>query len=237
MRGQVNETTKHEETRLAQDTDEASTRRRSEQNYPEDRFDAIPRSRRVGVHRLVPKPRHAWRYVVAGVLAFALLTTGGILWLQTSGSSTGSAISEQIRGEEEAPEPPQVVPELDPEATIAIINGTEVTNLATALDTIITENEWGQILFTGDADTSDVEISAVFYADPADEAVAAGLAAELGGISTYENVDYASYGSRLVVLLGSDYAGPGRDEAEQLTTEGGAEAAPESNAEDVEAAP
>lgn len=207
-----------------QETSEAHTRDESAPVQAGDRFDRVPRSGRVGAHRLVPRARHAWRYIVAGVLAFALLTTGGILWLQTSGSNTGSSIADQIRGEEPEPEEPEVTPEIDPEATVAIINGTEIPNLAAALDGIITKNEWGQILFISDADRSDVEISAVFYTEPEDEVAAAGLAAELGGISTYENEEYASLGSQLVVLLGSDYAGPGHDEAEKLTAEGGSEA-------------
>ena len=76
----------------------------------------------------------------------------------------------------------------------------------------ITQNGWGQILFSAPAASSDVKISAVFYSTPEDEAAALGLAKELGGVSTFQSSDYDEYGARLIVLLGVDYAGPGSDQ-------------------------
>ena len=45
---------------------------------PEDRFDRLPRRPRVGVHRLVARPRRFWQYLVASLLAIAVLTGAGI---------------------------------------------------------------------------------------------------------------------------------------------------------------
>ena len=209
---------------MAQRTEDAPTRPRSRQEYPEDRFDRIPRSGRVGAHRVTPRPRYVWQYVIAGLLGFALLTTAGIFAVH----SVGNAGKLPGLGPSPSSSPAETTPaELDPEATVAVLNGTETQNLAAALDRIITEEGWGQILFSGSAAASDVQISAVFYADEADAGAAEGLAAKLGGLSTYTSDQYQSYGARLVVLLGSDYAGPGLDEARQMTEEGAEEPADE----------
>lgn len=184
------------------------------QSYPEDRFDRVVRRGRVGAHRVTARPRYVWQYLVAGLLGFALLTTVGVIAVQSMGS-----VGKLPIGDSQAPAaaPAKVNPVLDPTATIAVINGSEMPNLAAALDTIITTNQWGQILFSGSAASQDVKISAVFYSDEADAEAAAGLAAELGGLSTYTTTEYDKYGAKLVVLLGADYAGPGIEEAAALT--------------------
>ncbi|WP_239684088.1 LytR C-terminal domain-containing protein [Leucobacter musarum] len=189
------------------------------QTYPEDRFDRLKRTGRVGAHRVTARPRYIWQYLIAGLLGFAVLTTLGILAVQgiggtgklSLGPSSGSSGSSSA----------QVTAELDPTATVAILNGTPTQYLAAALDTIVTEQQWGSIEFSGSAATADVAISAVFYSDPADAPAAAGLAEKLGGVSTYTSSDYEKYGVRLVVLLGADYKGPGIDEAAQLAANGG----------------
>lgn len=204
---------------MAQRTGVDGSRPSARQAYPEDRFDRLKRSGRVGAHRVTARPRYVWQYLIAGLLGFAVLTTLGILAVQgiggtgklslaPSGGSSGSANT-------------QVTAELDPTATVAILNGTSTQYLAAALDTIVTEQQWGSIEFSGSAATADVAISAVFYSDPADAAAAAGLAEKLGGVSTYTSTDYEKYGVRLVVLLGADYKGPGIDEAAQLAANGG----------------
>ena len=200
---------------MAQKTEGAQPSVRGRGHQVEDRFDRVPRSGRVGAHRVTARPRYVWQYLIGGLLGFALLTTVGIFAVQ----SIGSAGNLPIVGSPQATTTPQtqVAGELDPTATVAVLNGSPTKNLAAALDTIIAEEQWGQILFSGSAATSDVQISAVFYMDPADAAAAEGLAAKLGGISTYATQDYASYQARLVVLIGADYAGPGIAEAEQLT--------------------
>lgn len=173
---------------------------------PEDRFDRLPRRPRVGVHRLVARPRRFWQYLVASLLAIAVLTGAGILAMQSIGTSVPSLIDQEDSG---ASTEQQVKPVIDPEASIAVLNGTETPGLEASVGQVIADNGWGQIGFTEVAATSDVQISAVFYASPEDEAAALGLAKELGGVSTYLNDEYSRYGVRLVVLLGSDYAGPG----------------------------
>lgn len=201
-----------EETSVAKTPADPKANRRTRQGRPEDRFDRIQRKGRVGAHRVTVRPRYVWQYLIAGLLGFALLTTAGIFAVQSL--NVGSSLLGD-RGPSTVFTPP--TPKLDPEATVAILNGTATPNLARALENIITDKEWGQILFSGSADKNDVEISAVFYRDKADEAAAAGLAAKLGGISTYPTDSYKEYDAKLVVLIGADYAGPGIEESKAMT--------------------
>ncbi|KTR85519.1 LytR C-terminal domain-containing protein, partial [Leucobacter chromiiresistens] len=150
------------------------------QSYPEDRFDRLQQSGRVGAHRVTARPRYIWQYLIAGLLGFAVLTTIGIIAVQ-SGEGSGK-LPLTSSGTPSGTAQPSVEAKLDPEATIAILNGTPTENLAAALDQIVTNEEWGKIQFSGSAATTDVAISAVFYSNPDDEAAAAGLAEKLGGV-------------------------------------------------------
>ncbi|MHA3723373.1 LytR C-terminal domain-containing protein [Leucobacter sp. HY1910] len=189
------------------------------QSYPEDRFDRVQHTGRVGAHRVTARPRYVWHFVIAGIIGFALLTAVGVFAVHNIGAA-GKLPLQDPAPQVEAPK--KVVPQLNPEATVAVLNGSETVNLAAALDKIIADEQWGQILFSGAAATQDVTISAVFYSDPADAEAAAGLAAKLGGLSTYTTSEYDEYGAQLIVLLGSDYAGPGIEEAAAMTAAGGA---------------
>lgn len=189
---------------------------------PIDRFEHSP-SKKVGAHRQQPRPRYVWQWLLVSGLAVVLLTGAGIVGLTLLGGSSALPLGDE--GQSQPFEEP-VEGKLDPEASVAVLNGTKTPNLAAALDQLITENEWGTILFSGTAASSDVEISAVFYSNGDSEAAAKGLAAELGGVSTYVSEDYLEYGADLVVLLGADYAGPGFDEAAELTEAETADGAP-----------
>lgn len=198
---------------VAQTSEHTAERRDTRRDLPRDRFDEVKRSGRVGAHRITARPRYIWQYLIAALLGFALLTTIGIVAVHSIGSAGKLSTNRPAAaGTSQAPQA-----ELDPEATVAVLNGTTIPNLAAAVDQIITSEQWGQIRFSGSAAESDVAISAVFYSDPADEAAAGGLAAKLGGISTYITEDYAAYEVQLVVLIGADYQGPGVEEAQQLT--------------------
>lgn len=193
---------------------EAEASSQSRQALPEDRFDNLPKSRRVGAHRITAKPRRFWLYLVAAIAGIAVLTGAGIIAVHSIGAGVSSSIGDAA----EAPAAEeQVRAEADPEATIAVLNGTDTPNLQAGVEQVILANEWGQIAFSDYAASREVQISAVFYSDPEDETAAAGLAAMLGGVSTYVSADYGEYGVRLVVLLGADYAGPGFDEAAAIT--------------------
>lgn len=199
------------EQRVAQQqaANRGSKARRSGNSYPADRFDDVKHTGRVGAHRVHARPRFVWRYVVAAALATALLTTVGIFAV-TGLNSQGKLPTDGPTTS--GPRPTQVVAELDPDATVVLLDGsTPGGDIAFRLDPIITENGWGQIMSAGPAASSDIEISAVFYSDPEKEQAARGLAEKLGGLSAYPTTEYAEYGAELTVLIGHDYAGPGKD--------------------------
>lgn len=196
---------------MAQEKEQGARRSRGTDSYPRDRFDDVKRSGRTGAHRVTAQQRFTWQYLIAVLISVAVLTTAGIFFVNQL-SSTGRLpeLNDGGSGQEQSPD--RVTPELDPEATVVILDGTSPdTELAQQLEPMFTDEQWGDVLAVLPAETNDVEISAIFYADPADEAAALGLAQKLGGLSAYSSSDYEGYDARLIVLLGSDYAGPGRE--------------------------
>lgn len=188
----------------------------------EDRFDRISKPTRVGAHRVTVRPRYVWHYLIAAVLGVAILTTAGVIVLNISGAQGRFSSEGKDTGSSETAEK-KVVGKIDADATVAVLNGTTTSNLAAAVDHQITKNKWGTMVFSGSAAKSDENISAVFYSKKSDAVAAAGLAEKLGGMSTYVSKDYADYDARLIVLLGSDYAGPGLDEAKKMTSSAGSD--------------
>jgi hypothetical protein len=162
------------------------------------------------------RSRHVWQYVIASLLGFALLTTVGILLVQSIGNVEKLPIIGDNAGTTATKSP--AAAKVDETATVVILNGGDTPNLAAALGDIVTQEQWGQVVFQGSTETPDVKISAVFYRDAADESAAAGLAAKLGGLSAYATEDYEEYDARLIVLIGADYAGPGIEEAKKMET-------------------
>lgn len=176
---------------------------------PADRFESPIKGPRVGAHRMVMRPRRFWQYLIATVVGIAVLTGAGILLVQGVGSGVTDLFE---RGKPPVPVK-QVEPEIDPEATVVVLNGTSTVGLQDKVAEAITKGKWGKISFSDVAASNEVKISAVFYTSKDDQAAALGLAKELGGVSTYPTDDYKQYEVRLVVLLGSDYAGPGSEKA------------------------
>ncbi|RKQ83566.1 LytR cell envelope-related transcriptional attenuator [Mycolicibacterium mucogenicum 261Sha1.1M5] len=199
------------ETRVTQEHEAAHgvrSRRAAASEYPADRFDEIPAGGRIGAHRVTAQPRVTWHFVLGGLIGAALLTTIGIVGVTIAGSA-GTLPLPSSQGPATADT--KVKPNLNPEATVAVLDGTTAEGAtAQALATVITDEKWGTIVLAGPAADTDTAISAVFYADAANEAAALGLAEKLGGVSTYLNADYAEGDSDLVVLIGADYAGPGK---------------------------
>lgn len=176
-----------------------------------DVFDSPPRRGRVGAHRVQPRPRYVWQYVVAGFLGFALFTSVGIFYVMNVGKGEQLSI---ITGEKPVVKKKQVRAHIDPDARVAIINGNRRDNLAESVQLQIVRNKWGDVVFTGDSESRDVEISAVFYKAVGLEPAARALASKLGGASSYQTEKYGEFDAQLIVLLGSDYRGPGLREAQ-----------------------
>ncbi|WP_170219684.1 LytR C-terminal domain-containing protein [Leucobacter komagatae] len=187
------------------------SRRAAASEYPADRFDDATSNGRVGAHRVTAQPRITWHFVLGGLIGAALLTTIGIVGVTIAGSA-GTLPLPSTRGASTAEA--KVKPQLDPAATVAVLDGTPAEGtMAQNLATVITDEKWGSIILAVPAATTDVTISAVFYTDAENEAAALGLAEKLGGVSTYLNAEYAETAegkADLVVLIGADYAGPGK---------------------------
>lgn len=200
----------------------------AKQGRERDSFDEVKKSRRVGVHRIIGKPRRFWAFFVSALLGIAVLTGAGIFVI----TYTGTDITQWgVEEEEPPPPPPPVQPQLDPEAEVVVLNGTGMPGFGAIVDVLITKNGWGKLLFSGDAADNNVKNSAVFYSSVTDEATALGLAEELGGIPVYQTYNYAVYGSRLVVVIGQDYQGPGSDQLVLPEPEPAAEPSAEAPAE------
>lgn len=190
-----------------------ATTGRSPSGARKDRFDNVKRSSRVGAHRAVERAGSTGAWVLISTLITLILTALGVLiyTLQPSSISFMDQLSNGVEVPNIIDRPAKA--SVDPATTVVVLNGTDVEGLAFVVDEAINTEGWGTTLFAGNADERDVQISAIFYADPADEGLARGLGEQLGGISYYENPNYATYGNQLTVLLGADYNGPGLAEA------------------------
>lgn len=77
---------------------------------------------------------------------------------------------------------PTVAPIVDTTYTVYVLNATPERGLATQVKDKITDAGWpAESVLPSDADSSDFPQTTVFYAFPADEAAAAGLAEVIGG--------------------------------------------------------
>jgi hypothetical protein len=191
----------------AVDSGSAATSGLARERPVKDRYDLVERSDRVGVHRAPERPGSGWFRALIVLLVTAILATLGIVFLVIGPGNVQlpGVIDDSLAG----PAAVEVVGEVNPETTIAILNGTPAEGLETAVEQAIRESAWGTIVFAGTAEDRAVGITAVFYVDPKDEALAKGLGENLGGASYYQQPDYATYGTQLIVLLGQDYRGPG----------------------------
>lgn len=180
----------------------------SRYELPRDRFDDAEPTGRVGAHRIVGNPNRAWVYVLAGAISILLLTGAGIAAVMFADVNL-TKLFEQTDAEVAEAEK-AVQPQLDPTATVVVLNGTPATDFALVVDEEITANGWGSVIFAGEAATTDIQKTTVFYSTEADEAAALGLAEQFGA-TTQLNSKYAQYDARLVLVIGANYQGPAQD--------------------------
>ena len=119
------------------------------------------------------------------------------------------AIEEPVVIEEE-PVVEEVVPVEDPTVidteglTLTILNGTATAGMAARANERLSVIGWPEATATN-ADSTDVKQSVVAYWEPADEAIALGIAETLG-IGADSVVQTSAYpGARITVVLGADY--------------------------------
>lgn len=195
---------------------------RRRQHPVADRFDKPDRVRRVGVHRSPPRKGVVWMRVLWVVLATAVLTAIGIVFVVIGPDNL--LFPEAADTTKEAETTEEIVQGVtDPETTVTVLNGTSIPGRGEQVEATITEGNLGTVTFVGDAADQNTAISAVFYHDPADEALAKGLGEKLGGVFYYLREDYARYETQLIVLIGSDFPGvdSGAEPIPQSDFEGG----------------
>jgi hypothetical protein len=159
------------------------------------------------VHRAPKRAASVWLNVLWIALATMALTALGIIFVVIGPENLlfpqGADQSQQAT----TPTEKAVKGKTDPATTITVLNGTDTAGLGDEVAATITDGELGTVTFVGNAADQTATISAVFYSNTADEALAKGLGDKLGGIFYYYKEEYASFGTQLVVLIGSDYAG------------------------------
>jgi hypothetical protein len=186
--------------------------------YPRDRFDDLPEEStgRVGAHRAENPRMRGWVVLLWALLATAVLMTVGIF-----GTLIAQGRIVLVPEPEPTVEPtPVVTPVVDTSFSVLVLNATPESGLATRVKDEIVAAGWAADTVTaGEAGSNDFPETTVYYAFPADEAAAAGLADVIGGArvamdATYQppddpdTPDDESQTKQLVVVLGLDRVAP-----------------------------
>lgn len=192
-----------------------------------DSFDKPKKGRRVGAHRAGRGAGAGWMRALWIIIATAVLTALGIIFVVIGPENIlfpkGTDQAQEATKSTEA----TVKAKVSAETTVTVLNGTTTEGLGQTVADVITSKKYGTVVFVGDAADQTATISAVFYHDPADEAYAKGLGEKLGGIFYYERAEYESFGTQLVVLIGSDYKAPQGASTPSPSESGANETAPE----------
>lgn len=183
-----------------------------------DRFDLVPDDlHRVGVHRTKAHWRQAWISIAWSVVAVLVLSVAGLWGLSQINDDFEFGLPFLAAPAEEAPEvgelpegPAGAEPVIDPSLEITVLNGTATQGLSTVVGDYLVSQGWDGAAFgvgaRASASANDVEITQVFYNDPANEGAARAMVETLGvGEIRLANTYPAS---PLAVLVGSDFVVP-----------------------------
>lgn len=176
-------------------------------SYPEDRFDDIPKDlERVGAHRSPRKRGRGWIAFGWAALATLVLVAIGAVAIMMLNSGLDAA-----PGDTAAPVTPTATataePTQDPTVSITVLNGTATSGLAGEVADTLRAAGW-TVGAASNADKQDYKDTIVYYADPALEGAARGLAAAVPGADVQLSQDFADSGAQLVLVIGSDYESP-----------------------------
>ncbi len=194
--------------------------------HSQDRFDTVPvggvQGQRVGAHRAAPRSRSFGKWLLAVLAATVLCTAAGIFLVATQGVDETifskaalskvdhSATDKQAAKENSAPEQLEAaVDQVDASRGVAVVNAADINGLAAAVADHVKKNSLGIVGVVVTADGEPIPESTLYYANSEYAAGARALARELGGLPAVESSEYASYGADYVLVLGTEYAGPG----------------------------
>ncbi|MBD8610314.1 LytR C-terminal domain-containing protein [Frigoribacterium sp. CFBP 13729] len=192
--------------------------------HPRDRFDEVPGDlHRVGAHRAVARRGRGWVVFAWCALAVGVLVGAGVVYLgvandsfqfvsptsdETAEAGSGTPADDATDGTASPATPAETVAPADPASvdpdvtTITVLNGTTTSGLASRASLALAETGW-TVAGQGNADGT-VPSTIVYYADAADEAVARGVARDLG--ATRVELSDAFPDSSVTAVLGADYA-------------------------------
>ena len=186
--------------------------------FDRDRFDDVPADLdRVGAHRAEKRPGSGWIGFAWAALAVGVLVGAGVVYLGVANnsfqfdnpSSSSTAGAEDPETDTATPTAtPSVTPLTDPSqvdpsvTTITVLNGTATAGLAGSASERLESAGW--VVGTQGNASERVATSTVYYSAAVDEAVARGLAQQLG-IADVELTD-AFPGAAVTIVLGADYS-------------------------------
>ncbi|NIJ05053.1 LytR C-terminal domain-containing protein [Frigoribacterium faeni] len=199
--------------------------------HPQDRFDEVPDDlQRVGAHRAEARRGRGWIVFAWAALATGLLVGAGVVALgvvndsfqfvaptsdETADAGSATPTDEATDGasggstDEAAPTTPAetVAPadpaSVDPDVTsITVLNGTTTSGLAGQASLALAEAGW-TVAGQGNADGS-APSTVVYYSEAGDEAVALGVARDLGSATVELSDQFPD--SSVTVVLGADYS-------------------------------
>lgn len=177
-------------------------------SHPRDRFDSLPEdSGRVGAHRAENPHMSGWlvftwaavaTVVLVGVGIFGTLVASGKITLGPSPSATVAAA-------------PSVTPVIDTSYNVLVLNATGQTGLAASVKQKVEAAGWkADNVQAGDAGTTGFAKTTVYYALPADEGAAQGLANAIGGAEVAQSDTYQPTSNpdaqQLTIVVGMDRA-------------------------------
>lgn len=187
---------------------------------PKDRFDDLPAEHgRIGAHRAENPRMRGGVVLLWSVIATVVLVSLGVF---------GSMIATGRITLFPTPEPtvsvaPTAEPVLDTSYAVTVLNATPQRGLAAAMrDTVIAAGWPADSVLDGDAGSEDFPTTTVYYATPADEGAARGLAQAIGGADVqlndvYQPVDDPdttdvdeSATKQLVIVIGLDRTDAGQ---------------------------
>lgn len=174
---------------------------------PHDRFDDLPvSSGRVGAHRAEnPRMRGGIVFAWAALATIVLVVVGIFASLVVSGRIT--LFPEPVPSVSATP---GVTPVLDTSFTVVVLNATGQNGLASTIkDELVQAGFAADKVFASQAGTSDFAETTVYYATPADEAAARGLAEQIGGArvelsAAYLRTDDPAAAHQLTLVIGRD---------------------------------
>ncbi len=191
------------------------------ERFPRDRFDDVADGPRVGAHRGAQRRGRGWVAFAWAALATGVLVLVGVLVLallngsysfsgsddaspSASASSTAAPSSTPTPSASASQEPAAATPAEQGATSVVVLNGTTTTGLAARASTALTTAGW-KVTSTGDAGTTGTTATVVYYQQPAQAAIAQGIAGTLGVTAVQQSAAFPN--ADVSVVLGADYAG------------------------------